>query len=118
MILLLPFKNFGFYREKPVEILLNIGTLEDMCESLGIGFQELEGYINKSNEDFTFHLLYYGYLTACQKNYKKPKYTKLEAQYWVSHLSITSRKSLTELLVQLFGKLQKLAKGEVKKKVK
>jgi len=116
MILQLPFKKFGFYREKPVEIILNIGTLEDMCSSLDIGFQELEGYVNKSNEDFLFYLLYFGYLTACQKNYNKPKYTKAEAQYWVSHLSITSRKSLTELLVQLFGKLQEMSND--KKKVK
>jgi len=116
MILQLPFKTFGYFKEKPVEILLNIGTLEDMCERLGIEFYEIGDLLQDSNIDFVTQLLYYGYLTACQKSYKKPKYNKVHAQYWASHMSAESKEGFAKLLTELLGKAKKIAEADSKKK--
>ena len=112
MILQLPFKTgFSLYREKPVEIILNIGTLEDLCDSLGIKFYELP-------ENITTDILYFGYLTACQKAYRKPKYSKEQAEFWADHMSASALRDYTKLLTDLFGKAQDMTESDDKKKGK
>ena len=110
MILQLPFKSgLSFIREKPVEIILNIGTLEDLCDSRGIKFYELP-------ENITTDLLYFGYLTACQKAYRKPKYSKEDAEFWSEHMSANALRDYTKLLTELFGKAQDMTIPDDKKK--
>jgi predicted nucleic acid-binding OB-fold protein len=111
----LAFKKFGIgFTEKDVPILLNIGTLEAVCNELGIEFWQITDSIKSNNIDFTIELLWQGYLTACKEKFKKPKYKKIQACIWYEHLSQSAQKEFTEIMTDLFGKI---SKTYVKKKV-
>jgi hypothetical protein len=112
MILSLPFKHLFFYKEKPVEIIFRIGTLEDLCEELKIEFWQITDYLKNSEFDFSYMLLYYGYLTACQRSHRKPKYSRDHAVIWYNYMSMEEKKKFLQMLTELFGKVS----GSYKKK--
>jgi hypothetical protein len=118
MILKLPYKPFRrlpYMTERPVEIILRVGTLEDVCDELMIDFWQIKDFMNKNDFDFSHLLLYHGYLTACQKRYEKPIYTKQQAAIWYEFMSTTEKKKFIQEIGSLFGKLVKSYKP-VKKK--
>ena len=117
MTLNLPFKHLFFYKEKPIEIVLNIGTLEAICDDLKIDFWQIGEKVKENEFDFSSLLLYYGYITACQKKYKKPKYNKTHASIWYNYMSIPEKKKFIQMMTELFGKMSSAYKGD-KKKVK
>ncbi len=116
MYIQLPFKFLSFYRDKSVDIVLNIGTLEAICDDIKIEFWELDKFTQKDPELFMSLILYFGYITSCQKHYKKPKFTKTDSIYWVSHINATESAKLVILVSELFGKVQKASGKAVKKK--
>jgi hypothetical protein len=116
MILNLPFKEWFFYHEKPVEIVLRIGTLEDLCEELKIEFWQISDYLKKDDLGFSSLLLYHGYLTACEKKFKKPKYNRTHAIIWYNYISAEEKKKFIDLMTALFGKISAAYKGDTDKK--
>jgi hypothetical protein len=105
------------YHEKEITVVLNFGTLEPLCRDLGIEFHQLDEYTKKNNFDFMCLLLYWGYITACRERYQKPKYTKTQAIVWYSLISKEAEAELKQLLIDLSGSIQKMAKPTSKKKV-
>jgi hypothetical protein len=116
MILKLPFKKVWYYKEKPIEILLRLGTLEDLCEDLKIEFWQIKDYMLKNEFDFSHLLLYYGYVMACNKRGQLPKYTKTHAALWLEYMSATEKKKYIEGMTELFGKVVKSYRAEKSKK--
>ena len=114
MILRLPFKKWFYYKEKPIDIILNIGTLESVCDDLKIEFWQITDYIKKDDLGFSSLLLYYGYITACEKRFRRPKYTKLHAIVWSNYMSADEKKKFLELMTGLFGRITKAYKGKKK----
>jgi len=114
MILKLPFKKWFYYKEKPVEIILNIGTLEALCEDLKIEFWQIPDSVKKDDTGFSSMLLYYGYLTACEKKFRKPKYSKLHAIVWFNYMSVDEKKKFALLMTELFGKISNAYKSKKK----
>lgn len=107
MILNLPTKKkwHSGYIEEPIDIMIRIGTLEDICDTHNIKLKELQGYVSANNYDFNYLLLWGGYLTACQKKYKRPKYTEDHALIWHERMSLSERKRFNEELNSLYGKI-------------
>jgi len=117
MKLSLPFKSWFFYKEKPVEITFNIGTLEALCNDLKINFWQIPDYVKTNDFDFSSLLLYHGYVTTCEKKYRKPKYTKHHASIWYNYMSVDEKKKFIGMMTELFGKISEQYRGEDKKKV-
>ena len=117
MILKLPFKKAWYYREKPIEIMLRIGTLEDVCEDLNIKFYEIKESMTKNSFDFSVMLLYHGYLTACEKKGIKVKYDKVQAAIWYEYMSVKEKEKFIQEMTVLFGKMIEAYKPIGKKKV-
>ena len=118
MILKLPFKKSLFYPEREIEIMLRIGTLEDVCEDLGISFWQIKEFMQKNANDFSSLLLYHGYLTACQRKGVKVKYGKSHAFTWYEYMSVTEREKFIAEMTVLFGKIVESYRPKDKKKVK
>jgi len=110
----LPFKAWSGIREKEVDIILKIGTLEDLCEELGIEFWQIKDYMTKNSFDFSHLLLWYGYLTACEKNHTKVKYGKEKAAIWYEYMSQTEKTKFINEMSVLFGKIVKAYSGKKK----
>lgn len=118
MILNLPFISWsGGYKEKPIEVIFDIGTLEATCDELKIEFFQIKDFINKEGFDFSVELLYQGYIRACEKRYSRPKYDNLKAIIWNEHLSKESAELFKKGMTELFGKVMKAYKNTGKKKV-
>ncbi len=115
MILLLPVKKLIGYKEIPIEVIIRQGTLEDLCDDLGIEFWQIKDFIATNEFDFSHLLLYYGYITACQRRFERPKYTKLNAIIWYEKMSLTERKKFHDETIVLFGKAVKTWKSDKKK---
>lgn len=114
----LAFKRLGFgFVEKEVPIRLRIGTLEDVCEDFGIDFWQLDE-LKASEYDFNVELLYRGYLTACMREYRKPKYTKTNAIIWHEHMSNASKTEWTKIIAELMGKMTTSKPDKKKGKLK
>jgi hypothetical protein len=113
----LAFRNkiFGGYRDKEVPIELRIGTFEDIKASKGIDFDDMGKMMKDDLDKFMVILLYYGYLTACQKSYKKPKYGESKAYVWYAKMDQEARKEINNKMMILFGEMKGLGS---KKKVK
>jgi hypothetical protein len=111
----LAFKRLGFgFKEKEVDIILNLGTLEAVCKALGIEFWQITDELKKNTFDFTVELLYQGYVTACKERFRKPKYDRVKAVIWHEYMSQSTQKEFSEMITVLFGEISKTA---VKKKV-
>jgi hypothetical protein len=88
----LAFKNWGFgYTLKEVEIVINLASVELACEELKIDLFQMADYAKKNAFDYMTELLYAGYVIACQKRYKKPKYGKEKAIIWNENMSVEAR---------------------------
>jgi hypothetical protein len=110
----LAFKRLGFgFKEKEVEIILNLGTLEAVCKALGIEFWQITDELKKNAIDFTVELLYQGYITACKERFRKPRYDKTKAIIWHEYMSQSTQKEFSEMITVLFGEI---TKATVKKK--
>lgn len=117
MILNLPFKKAWYYTEKPIEIILRIGTLEDLCDDLKLHFWELKEFMEKSEFDFGYLLLYHGYITCCQKKGIRIKYNKSHAVIWYEYMSAKEKVKFKTEMTVLFGKFIESYKPVSKKKV-
>lgn len=112
----LAFKRLSFgFKEKEVEITLNIGTLEAVCKDLGIEFFDIGNKAKNNPDDFRTELLYQGYITACKDKYKKPKYSMTNAIIWNEYLSQSALKEFNDKVNVLMGEISKTT---IKKKVK
>lgn len=118
MILTLPVKKRFGWKEVPIEVLFRIGTLEDLCDDLGINFWQIKDFATKSEIDYTALLLWYGYNFACKENRQKTVYTKLDAALWNEKMSLTERKKFIEGMTELYGKMAKAYSTDKKKVVK
>lgn len=110
-----PFKNMPYMTERDIDIMLRIGSLEDLCDRLGIEFWQIKDYMTKNNDDFYHLLLYHGYLTSCQKRYEKPKFTEANAVIWYQYMNISEKKKFISEISLLFGKMVKTYKSDKKK---
>lgn len=110
----LAFKNKwgNGFTEREVPVMLRIGTLEDIKEAKGVDFSGMVEMIKSDLDEFMRLILYHGYLTACQKQYKKPQYKENHAYYWYAKLDQEARKELNTKMTMLFGEM----KGEGSKK--
>ena len=107
-----PFRKGIFLREREIEFIFKIATLEDACEQLKIDFHEMsdvDGY------DFGLAVLYNAYLQGCKTRFKKPKYGFHHAVAWNEMMSKESRDKVAECMRELMGSLKKGEKGEKKK---
>ena len=114
----MPFK-FGrsLFREREVDFVFKIGTLEDACHDfLQCTFKEIK---DRNPNDVYMALLYAGYINACQKKYKKPKYNFNHAIFWVENMNKKSQTNFAKAMEDLFGKAkEEFGKGEEEKKKK
>ncbi len=104
--------SFG-YREKDVPILINMGTLEAVCNMIGVEFYSLTDSMKDKSTDFFIALLYQGYITACKESYKRPKYKFLHAVVWFEYISQKSQKELVDMVQNFVGKYQVTDKKKV-----
>lgn len=102
------------FREMDVPIMLRIGTLEDMKDAKGINFKQMGELIKSDTDEFMRMLLYYGYLTACQKSYTKPKFKEHHAFYWYLKMDQEAQKEIGIQMNILFGEVKPVSS---KKKV-
>ena len=111
MILKVPFRTGPFFREKNVEFIFKIATLEQATEEiLKCDLWEVE---SQNAYDVNVALLLAAYQVACQKRYKKPKYNIHDAAFWMEHMSKESQTAFIEAVKELTGKM---TKGKEKKK--
>ncbi len=116
MYLELPFKR---RRTRTVKVILNLGVLENICTEAKIEFYELREYISNNGGNFAKQLLYYGYLSGCIEDRKKPKYTEEHANFWVTKILPSEQAKLFIMIEELYGKADKVGvKAEGKKKAK
>jgi len=107
----MPFR-FGkvFFREKNVDFIFRIGTLEDALDNyLNCSFEEIS---TRNPQDVLMSLLFAGYITACQKRYRKPKYNFNHAFFWVNNMNKESNELFLKAINDLFGKYKKEEKIE------
>lgn len=116
MKLRLYFKKLGLIQFRDVEIIFNLGTLEAVCDELKIDFWQIPDYMKINDADFSAEMLYQGYITACEKNFRKPKFSRAHAYQWVDNLGAKEKNKYIEMLTVLFGKFNKAYKQEDKKK--
>ena len=115
MFIKLPFKYLYIPFNRDVNIVLNIGCLEDVCNDLSIEYHELPEYTKKHPKEFTTLLMYYGYLAGCIESRKKPRYTKCHAERWANGITVEESAKLLILMGDLYGKLDKAATESKKK---
>lgn len=105
MILQLPFKYANkFILEKPVELTFKIATLE--VASLEILKCDLWGVGEKSIEEVNVAILYAAYIQARKDKYKKPKYTEVDAAFWISNMSKKSNELFYQAISELMGTMK------------
>lgn len=133
MTINLPFHKRSHFIEKPVEIILDMATIEATCEKLEIEFWQIKEYATKHDVEFATELLYQGYMRACEKGFnwpvisfikfkitKKrpvPEYSRLHAATWSMYMSREARGFFAQCMTELFGKIVKAYKPAGKKKV-
>jgi len=101
-------------KQRNVDFVFNIATLEAACERLKIDFHEMS---NVDNYDFALAVLYEAYLQGCKQRYKKPKYSFHRAVFWNEYMSRESSEQVKQAMIVLLGKMKKGDKGSsVKKK--
>lgn len=104
-----PFKRGIFYREKALDFLFNIGTLEAATKRLGIDLYQL-GSVD--SYDQTLAILYEGYRSAQKEKRKKDKYSFYHAVFWMEHLSKAESAKFIEAMKDLMGEVEKKKTGE------
>ena len=107
-----PFKRGPFQIEKELDFLFKIGTIEAACERLGVEFWQMS---EADSYDFTLAILFEGYLTACQRQYKKPKYNFSHAVYWMEYMSRPESVKFADFMKELMGRLRESTGTEKKK---
>lgn len=117
MILNLPFKKWFYFTEKPIDIRLDLGVLEDTCKVFSIDFWQIDSA--RINEfDFSVELLYQGYLDGCKEKFKRPVYNKIHAGIWYEYMSVKEKEKYAGMMRDLIGSVVKAYKPVSKKKVK
>jgi hypothetical protein len=102
----MPFKKSIIFREKDVPFLFRIVTLEMTCDDLGIEFGQMFDKQNTEYDVFSA-LVWNAYLAACQKLYKKPRYTPMQGLIWIEYMSAEARQKLLDEVRTLLGNLKK-----------
>lgn len=126
MILNVPFKRryllvpFEIIRRKDIEFIISLATLEMVCEELKIEFWQIKSFIKQegNNYDFTVLLLYCGYIRACEKRYRKPRYDESHARIWFEMMGTVEMKKFTQSVTELFGKFRAVDKKKAGAEVK
>jgi len=118
MYLNLPFRFLSFYKDKPVNIVLNMGTLEDICNDVSIDFWELDAFAKDEAQLFMQLILHHGYITGCKERFAKPKYNRKHSMDWANNINATESAKLFILISELFGKFKKpeITEGKTEKK--
>ena len=107
----MPFQVGPFIKEREVDFIFKIGTLEDACEDiLKCDLDEVE---KKDANDVNIAILYAGYNLASEKKRKRNKYSIHHAAYWMEHMSKESQSMFLKAVQDVIGKYQ--GKGEKKK---
>lgn len=118
MILNLPFKKWFYFTEKPVDIRLDLGVLEETCKAFGIDFWQIDEKIKENDFDFSVELLYQGYIKGCEKKYRRPQFNKIHASIWYQYMNVTEKMKYAGMMRDLFGSVVKAYKPKDKKKAK
>lgn len=93
-----------------------MGSLEDLCDELGLKFWQVKDYMQKNDYDFSVLLLWHGYLTACEKKGIRKKYSKRHARMWYEYMTVSEKQKFIEEVRVLFGKIIESYKPSDKKK--
>jgi len=107
----------GYRYKKPVKIVFNLGTLEDICNEAQIEFYEVGDYLSKNGADFSRLLLYYGYLSGCKYDRSRPRYTMNNAAYWVNNITAIEQAKIFTLIKDMFDTIKHTSESMNKKKV-
>lgn len=108
-----PFKIGIVHIERDIDFIFGFDALEIATDE--ILKCELSEVAKQDTYKLNVAILYASYLSACRKNYKKPKYNEAHAAFWMQFMSEETRKEFNRLLQELFGKM-KGSSGEEKKK--
>jgi len=117
MYINLPFIRLGYKYEKPVNVVLNLGTLEDLCTEAGIEFYQINDYIIEHGIDFSRLLLYHGYMNGCKYTRSKPKYTMKHAELWAGNIKASEQSKIFSLIKDMFATIKSVGEAGTKKKV-
>jgi len=116
MYIKLPFRILGIKYQKSVNIVLNLGTLEDICKDAKIEFHELGDYIKSDGITFSRLLLYHGYMASCKYDRKRPKYDMSDAILWVNEITAIEQVKIYDLIKDMFDTIKTTNKANSKKK--
>ena len=108
------FNTLWGYKEKEIEVTINIGTLEAASKGLGIEFFQVSKSMQDDIRNFSIEILWQGYITACKNRYKKPKYTRSHAMIWYEKMSKEATKEFVDKMTGLFGELTKASVSKKK----
>lgn len=109
-----PFKIGIVHIEKDIDFIFGFDALEIATDE--ILKCELSEVAKQDTYKLNVAILYAAYLSACRKNYKKPKYKEVHAAFWMQYMSEETRKEFNRLLQELFGKMKKSDKDPDEKK--
>jgi len=112
----MPFRFGGrFFKEKDVDFIFRIGTMEDACDYyLKCRFEEIK---DRDPGDVHMALLFAGYIFACQRQYRKPKYNFNHAVFWVTNMNTDSKAKFVKAMEELTGRAkEKFGSKDVEKK--
>ena len=115
MYINLPFKTLGIKHTKKVDIVFNLGTLEDICKDANIEFYEVGDYIKSNGVMFSMLLMYHGYMAGCKYNKVKPKYTMEHVKIWVNNITAMEQAKILTLIEGMFD-IMNNTKADSKKK--
>lgn len=100
IVLKVPFKKRFYFREKPIEFLFNIGTMEAATKRLKVDLFE----INKVESfDLMLAVLYEGYRSAQKEKRKQDKYSFNHAVVWMEYMSSTEKTKLVAAMQDMMG---------------
>ena len=114
MYINLPFRKFGFNYRRPVNIVLNLGTLEDICNEAQIEFHEVGDFITENGVEFSRLLLYHGYLNACKYDRKKPKFKYNQSLRWASNITAVEQAKIFSLVKEMFKAMKDVGTNDSK----
>ena len=108
--MIVPFKIGSVHIERDIKFIFGLDALEIATNE--ILKCELSEVAKQDTYKVNVAILFAAYLSACRKNYKKPKYNEGHAAFWMQYMCEDTKKEFNRQLLELFGKL----KGEEEKK--
>jgi hypothetical protein len=108
-----PFKIGIVHIERNIDFVFGFDALEIATEE--VLNCELKDVAKQDTSKLNVAILYAAYLSACRKNYKKPKFNESHAAFWMQYMGEDARKELNRQLNELFGKMKGEGSDEKKK---